>query len=214
MRTIQQIKDVLAKKGYVFFDKGFYNLNIIAVRENDVFDNTFSDTLYVIWNEPNQPEKMLQLPWTTLAGVYGHGGEKDPLKAWETGTPDDGVAIILEGQYRGAFELVLVGPYFPFLEYFKQVKSLKYFRDNDKNGVVTRGKIVEGNFSTHLHPMSAAGTDGLYVSAPGWNPWSQGCNGCPDLQFKKLLRLGKLAANLYGNIFTYTLIHAKDFFQK
>ena len=209
-RPIDEIREVLKLKNYKFFEKGDFNLNLIAVREDDIFDNKFSDTLYAIC-KVNGVFQKLELSWTTKAGVYGHGGEQDPLQAWETGTADNGVAVVVEGQYLGAFELVLNGGGYPFDEYFKQIKPLAYYRDNDKNGVITRGKVVWGEYSTHLHAMSVKKYAGTYLSAIGYKPWSMGCMGADYLNFQRLKNLALKAASLYSNKFSYTLLHEKDF---
>ena len=139
-RTIEQIKAVMLKKGHKFFENGDYNLNIIAVRENNVFENTFSDTLYIIFKKAGVWQNIV-LPWTTLAGTLGVGGEKNPLTGTQTGTGVDGVAIIAEGQYLGVYQFI--DSYKGFLKYpyFAQIKNMHYYRDNDKNGIITKGML-------------------------------------------------------------------------
>lgn len=211
MRTIEQIKKVMLDKNYKFFTNGDYNLNIIAVRESNKFDNLFSDTLYIIYKE-NGVEKLFQTKWTTKAGVYGKGGEKNPYTGRETGTGVDGVAVVIPGQYLSSFEYVTTGSRYPFTKYLRQIKSLKYYRDNDKNGIITTGQVYEGIYATHLHAMSKKNTTGTYISFLGYNPWSAGCNGSPYLSFIKFLALIEKSISLgYKNIFTYTLLEAKDF---
>lgn len=214
-RAIEEIRNVILSKGYAFFENGDYNLNIIAVREDDVFDNKFSDTLYVIYKVSGK-WIIKTFPWTTLAGLYGKGGEKQPYTASETGTEEGGVAIILEGQYRGAFKYVPNGWKYPFQRYLQQVKGLNYLRDNDKNGIISRETAIgrdNKNYMTHLHSMSPKGTGGasMLVSYPGYSPWSAGCNGCPNVEFEQFLGIVEKAVPLWGNVFTYTLLHAKDF---
>lgn len=210
---INNTVDVLKSKGHLFFENGDYNLNLIAIRENDTFENTFSDKLQVIYKE-NGKNIITELPWTSLAGVYGHGGEKDPYTSAETGTPDAGVAIMLEGQYRSAFKWVTNGWRYPFTRYFQQVGGLDYLRDNDKNGLISREtakKVYNQNYSTHLHPMSLKGVSSNFVSAPGYLPWSAGCNGTDAPNFDKLDYLAEQAVKRWGRLFTYTLLHRNDF---
>lgn len=207
---VAQLRAVLKKKGYAFFESGEFNLNIIAIREDDKFENKFSDTLHIVYKVFGK-WRVLTLPWTTLAGTLGFGGEQNPLTASQTGTGVSGTAIILEGQYRGAFKWVENGWQYPFLQYFKQVKPLKYLRDNDRNGIITRdGKIYEGDYQTHIHAMSPEGMDQDYVNYD-WSPWSQGCQGNPSYYFNKLKPIVRNAIALWGDRFTYTLIHRKDF---
>ncbi|MDX1903796.1 MAG: hypothetical protein SFU27_06510 [Thermonemataceae bacterium] len=209
-RTIEQIKAVMQKKEYVFFEKGDYNLNLIAVRENDSFENTFSDTLYVIYKVKGIWQ-MLVLPWTTLAGTKGIGGEQKPLTGAQTGTGVDGVAVIVEGQYRSVFNFVDTYTGFSKYPFFNQVQPMNYYRDNDRDGKITRtGKVYRGNYATLLHRMSNNGVASNEVNTE-WASWSQGCNGCPEPEFARLVELTRKAVKLHGTLFTYTLLHANSF---
>lgn len=210
-RTPEQVLSVMEKKGYLVFKNGNYNLNIIAVRENDEFENNFSDTLYVIYYISGAI-KMLEIPWTTLAGTKGKGGSNNPLTGKETGTGVDGVAVIVEGQYRKAYEFVDTYNGFLSYPYFNQIwgYELDYYRDNDKDRWITRGKIYKGDYRTCLHRMSNNGVNSKEVNLD-FVPWSQGCNGAPEPEFKKLVELTRKAVSLWGNKFTYTILHAKDF---
>ena len=209
MRTIEQIKAVMLKKGHKFFGGGDYNLNLIAVRENDTFENTFSDTLYCIYKKAGTWQ-MLTLNWTTLAGTLGIGGEKNPLTGAQTGTGVDGVAVIAEGQYLGAYQFLDTYRGFLSYPYFTQIKNISYYRDNDKNGIITRGKLYVGNYGTFLHRMSNNGVVSGYVNFD-WASWSQGCNGAPEPEFRKLVDVARQAVIFWGDKFSYSVIHANDF---
>lgn len=212
-KLIEKILFVYKKLGYKFFDEGDYNLNIIAIRENDVFENTFSDTLYAIY-KVSGVWQVLALPWTTLAGTLGFGGEQSPLTAAQTGTGQDGVAIILEGQYRGALKWVRNGWRYPFVKYLKQIKPFKYLRDNNRNFKIDRNLPVQtGIYQTHLHPMSSTGLLTKFVNYWG-SPWSQGCMGAPEPEFRKLEKLIELCIKMrpdLGDTFTLTVLHRNDF---
>lgn len=205
---ILKLKNACQKLGYAFFEDGDFNLNLIAVRENDVFENTFSDTLNIVYKE-NGLWKLEKYNWTTLAGTLGVGGEQNPLTASQTGTGVSGTAVIVEGQYRGAFRFVDSNNYNTLwlqYPYFDQIKNMNYYRDNDKNGIITRGRIYNGNYKTNLHRMTNNGVISRFVNY--WNVgWSQGCNGCPEPDFKKIVALVRKSVALYGNIFSYTLLH-------
>lgn len=215
MDTIDDIREVLHSKGFVFFENGDYNLNLIAVRENDIFENTFSDTFYCVYKHLGQWQ-MLKLPWTTLAGTLGFGGEQNPLSGVQTGTGVDGVAIILEGQYRRSLKWISNGWRYPFVKYLKQIKPFKYLRDNNRDYRINRNtKVYEGIYHTHLHPMSPTGLFSKFVNYFG-SPWSQGCMGSPEPEFKKLEKLIELAIRVrpdLGNEFTLTVLH-RDYFKK
>ncbi|MEB3214473.1 MAG: hypothetical protein VKL39_24205, partial [Leptolyngbyaceae bacterium] len=209
---VNELKAVMAKKGYAFFEAGDYNLNIIAIRENDLFENTFSDKLLVPY-KVNGQWQILELNWTTIAGTLGRGGEKNPLTGRETGTGVDGVAVIVEGQYRRALQWKSNGWRYPFVRYLHQIQPFNYYRDNNRDGKITRDKIYSGIYQTHLHPMSPRGVLSAFVNFWG-AAWSQGCMGAPEPEFRKLDRLITQAIKArpdLGNVFTLTLLHRNDF---
>jgi hypothetical protein len=204
---INSLRATCQKLGYRFFEDGDYNLNLIAVREDDRFDNRFSDKLYIaykvggIW-------KLETLEWTTLAGTLGFGGEQNPLTGAQTGTDLDGVAVMKEGQYRSAFKLVRNGWSYPFIKYIQQIREITYWRDNNRNGRIDRdtARMRIGNYATHIHAMSPPSVNSEFVNYWG-GVWSQGCQGAPEPTFAKLFALCEEASKTWGNVFTYTLLH-------
>lgn len=211
-RTLEQVRAVMLAKGYRFFEKGDYNLNLIAVRENDVFENTFSDTLYIahkvngIWTMPT-------LPFTTLAGTLGRGGEKNPLTGAQTGTGVDGTAIVLEGQYPQGLKYITGGLRYPFTQFLQQNRPFNYLRDNDRDGLISRNSAVRqtGNFFTHWHAMSPLGVPSRQVNYVH-SAWSQGCMGNDAIAwFGGVMPVVRRAVKLWGTVFTKTLLHANDF---
>lgn len=208
-QIIEQLREVCKKKGYAFFERGDYNLNLIGVRENDAFENTFSDTLYCAYKEKGV-WKLITIKWTTLAGTLGIGGEKNPLTGAQTGTGVDGVAVILEGQYRRVYRFIDTYNGWLWYPYFDQIANMKYLRDNDKDGLISRkGKVYEGNYKTNMHRMSNNGVESNQVNF--WNVgWSQGCQGAPEPDFRKLLFAVREAVKRFGNVFSYTLLHRND----
>ena len=213
-RSFEQIKKVILDKGYKLFENGNYNINIIAVRENDVFENTFSDTLYLLYKVAGI-WKVKTYKFTTLAGTKGFGGEKNPLTKAQTGTANDGVAIIKEGQYLGAFEYT-VNPSgnYPFQKYLKQVVPFTYYRDNDRNGVITRTSPQETrNNQTHFHVMSNYG-DIDYINTD-YVAYSQGCVGTNHHYFFNIeigiMPILERGVKLFGTKFSFTMLHGSDF---
>ena len=215
-RSIDEIREVLKAKNYKFFEKGDFNLNLIAIREDDTFDNKFSDSLQMLYKE-NGVWKAPAFKFTTLAGTLGFGGEKAPLTAADTGTGVDGVAIILEGQYPGVYEYVNTGYRYPFVEYLNQVGNFDYLRDNNKDGLVSRNSTRQtGNFKTCFHAMSWINKNGTYSDSEFVNyigsPYSQGCIGAPALtMFTGIMPIIRQSVKIWGKKFTPTILHAKDF---
>jgi hypothetical protein len=212
MRTLEELRAVLQKNNFVFFEKGDYNLNLIAVRENDVFENTFSDSLYIIYKQ-NGKWHSPRFPFTTLAGTLGFGGEKSPLTATQTGTGVDGTAVVLEGQYRRGLKYINNGWRYPFVEYLAQNTPFNYLRDNDKDGLISRTTAIKqtGNFSTHWHAMSPMGVPSKFVNYTH-SAWSQGCMGsdAPTF-FGGIMPIVRQAVKIWGVFFTPTILHANDF---
>lgn len=210
MYTIEQVKQAVLSKGHAWFEQGDWNINLVAVRTSDTFTNKFTDRLFAIYKENGVWQKF-EIEWTTKAGLFGKGGALTPYTGRETGTGVDGVATLVEGQYKGAYQLTLNGTRYPFTRYLKQVKPMRYYRDNTKDTVLNRGTIYEGNYATHLHSMSSKGVFGTFVSFKGYSPWSAGCNGSSNPYFESLLTILIRASKSWGPIFTYTLINQKDF---
>ena len=87
---------IFARKGYAFFTKGEYNLNIIGVRHKGAkVTNHFDDCLVVIYNTGNEKNVKRVFTCTTLPGK----------KAMEHPMQVKGTAILKEGQYRGAWKI-------------------------------------------------------------------------------------------------------------
>jgi hypothetical protein len=207
--TVERTREALRKKGYAFFEAGDYNLNIIGVRNKQIFDNKFSDRLILLY-KVNGIWRTLETAWTTLAGTAGKGGEQNPLTAQETGTGVSGTAVIIPNQYRRVYKFV--DNYFLWLSYpyFAQVNNMQYWRDNDKNGKITKGKIYSGNYATNLHRMSNNNEPRTVINDM-FVAWSQGCNGSPEPEYKKILPIVRESVKRYGDIFTYTLLDKEDF---
>jgi hypothetical protein len=207
---VEKTRAIFNKKNYAFFEKGAFNLNIIGIRENDIFENTFSDTLNVIYKNKAGDWQILETPWTTLAGTKGHGGEQSPLTGRETGTGVDGVAVLCEQQIRGGFKFVNSFKGFTRYPYLDQIKPALYYRDNDKDGKITKGLVYPGNYKTCIHRMSDNDVQSKEINSD-FVVWSQGCSGSPEPDFKKFVNLVRGSALFYGNIFTYTILHRNDF---
>lgn len=202
--TLEQAQATFKKLGYTFFEKNDFNLNIVAIRENQNFENNFSDTLLVFYKEQGE-WKTLKTKWTTLAGTLGFGGEQNPLNGVQTGTGVNGVAIIQPGQYRRVFKFI--DNYWQWLgyPYFQQITTMHYWRDNNRDGKVTKSKTYIGNYATNLHRMSN-NSDFSNIVNSQYVAWSQGCNGSPEPEFKKLVELVRKAVKIHGDVFSYTIL--------
>ena len=184
---------IFAKKGYAFFTKGEYNLNIIGVRhKGSKVTNRFDDCLVVIYNTNDKQEVRRVFTCTTLPGK----------KAMEHPMMVKGTAILKEGQYRGAYKIAYhKGKY----KALCQKKPLIVYRDNNKDQVYDLSPISidKGIFGINIHK---AGDNSTLVDG-----WSYGCQVlAKSIDFNALMRLVEKSANIYGNSFTYTLINEED----
>lgn len=186
-------KKIFARKGYTFFTKGEYNLNIIGVRhKGSKVTNKFDDCLVVIYNTNNKEEVRRVFTCTTLPGK----------KAMEHPTAIKGTAILKEGQYRGAYQIAYhKGKY----KALCQRKPLTVYRDGDKDDKFDLNplSIDKGIFGINIHK---AGDNSTLVDG-----WSYGCQVLSkSIDFNALMRLVERSASIYGNSFTYTLINEDD----
>ena len=186
-------KKIFARKGYAFFTKGEYNLNIIGVRhKGSKVTNKFDDYLVVIYNTGNEQNVRRIFPCTTLPGK----------KAMEHPVAINGTAILKPGQYRGAYT---IGKHKGQYKALVQAKPLPVYRDNNKNDVfdLLPHYIDNGIFGINIHK---AGVTSTLVDG-----WSYGCQVlAKTIDFNALMRLVERSASIYGNKFTYTLINEED----
>ena len=184
---------IFARKGYAFFTKGDYNLNIIGVRHKGAkVTNHFDDCLVVIYNTANEKNIKRVFICTTLPGK----------KAMEHPTQVKGTAILKEGQYRGAYK---IGYHKGKYKALCQKKPLPVYRDGNKDDKFDLNplSIDKGIFGINIHK---AGDNSTLVDG-----WSYGCQVLSkSIDFNALMRLVERSASIYGNSFTYTLIDEED----
>ena len=184
---------ILARKGYAFFTKGEYNLNIIGVRHKGAkVTNHFDDCLVVIYNTGNEKNVKRVFTCTTLPGK----------KAMEHPMQVKGTAILKEGQYRGAWK---IGYHKGKYKALCQAKPVPVYRDGNKDDKFDLNPISidRGIFGINIHK---AGDNSTLVDG-----WSYGCQVlAKSLDFNALMRLAERSASIFGNSFTYTLINEED----
>lgn len=184
---------IFARKGYTFFTKGDYNLNIIGVRHKGAkVTNHFDDCLVVIYNTANEQNVKRVFVCTTLPGK----------KAMEHPMQIKGTAILKEGQYCGAYK---IGYHKGKYKALCQAKPLPVYRDGNKDDKFDLNplSIDKGIFGINIHK---AGDNSTLVDG-----WSYGCQVLSkSIDFNALMRLAEKSANIYGNSFTYTLINEED----
>lgn len=183
------------KKGYAFFTKGTYNLNIIGIRaKGNQVTNSFDDLLVLIYKTPTGLWARQIYNITTDPGLYYM---KNPYT-------DKGTAILVPGQYRGVYKIDKHrGKY---LALCQRNKPLKVWRDNNKDAIYdwNPATLDEGMFGINIHKAGKLSTR--------VNNWSAGCQVfASDEDFKRFMAYcQKQVANGLGNSFTYTLLHEDE----
>lgn len=185
---------ILVDKGYVYFNKGKYNLNIIGVRKSgDKVTNNFDDFIVVEYIDMYGIKTREVFAATTDPGL---SSIVNPISS-------KGCAILAPGQYRSCWKL---GYHKGKYEAIVQYKPVKVYRDNNKDKVYDFDSktIEEGIFGINIHK---AGDNSTIV-----NGWSAGCQVLARRKdFDKLMKLAHYQISQgYGKLFTYTLINEED----
>ena len=184
------------EKGYAYFTKGNYNLNIIGVRsnKNNKVTNKYDDCLVVIYNT--------ELGWKrqiyTITTEPGRSIMKAPSNT-------KGTAILAPGQYRGAYKIDKHHGKYDAL--CQRNKPVKVYRDNNKDDVYNYipENTETGMFGINIHRSNEFWTRSTV------DGYSAGCQVFNDpKEFISFMSLVKKSAAIYGNCFTYTLITEED----
>ncbi len=183
---------VKARGGVIFENPAGYDLNIVGIRSDDMTANTFNDWLTVFYKLKGQ-WVFFAFPATTDPGLYWR---ENPMNV-------NGTAIIVPGQYRGAYSLGLHQKY----NALRQTGELTVWRDADKDQALDMSLDIPqetGHFGCNIHRAS-------YHISHRVDKWSAGCQVVQDhTHFKFFMALCEMAAASFGNSFTYTLITEGD----
>ena len=187
------VEKILKSKGYAYFDKGNYNVNIVGIRAKErIQDNTFNDVLIIEYPYNGRKVRNVYLI-TTDPGLYYL---KNPIAG------NNGCAILVPGQYRGMWKIGLHRNKYAALV---QKSPIKIYRDNNKDNVLDFDSktITEGVYGINLHK---AGWDSIQI-----DNWSAGCQVFKrSSDFNEAMILFSKASTLHGNSFTYTLLEESD----
>lgn len=189
-------KKLFKSKGYTWFDKGAYNLNIIGIRKNNPnnkITNLYDDILIVDYNtEVGHKRQLFNI--TTEPGAYYMKKVSNPI----------GTAILVPNQYRGTWKIGLHrGKYKALVQY----KPVSVYRDGNKDDIydLEPTSIQNGLFGINIHRSNETWTRNTI------DQYSAGCqvfNNPTD--FNSFLRLCEKQKERYGNSFTYTLVNEDD----
>lgn len=189
---------ILAEKGYKFFTKGSYNLNIIGVRSDQSrkVTNLFDDALVVVYKTPSGKWQKQIYRITTEPGSYYMVNHMMNPK---------GTSILAPGQYRGCWG---IGKHRGKYKALVQIKPVMVYRDNNRDMVydLKPEKIDVGLFGINIH-RSNEFEPRVYV-----NSYSAGCQVFAEPEkFQAFMRLCELQREHFkSNSFTYTLLDESD----
>ena len=192
--TTYNFEKLFKDKGYAWFTKGSYNLNIIGIRSNNnKVTDKYDDILVVDYNTDNG-HKRVCYTITTEPGKYYMQNLCNPK----------GAAILVPGQYRGCWQ---IGLHHGKYKALCQRKAVKVYRDNNKDLIynMTPKSIDKGIFGINIHRSNKT------CICDTIDKYSAGCQVFNDpVEFNAFMRLCETQRKLYGNTFTYTLINEED----
>src|SRR5258708_2059410 len=187
--SLNNIQATLADKGYREFSRP-YELNIVGIRADSIQPNLFDDFLHVFYKTPDGNWQLHQFPATTDPGT---DSLENPLNP-------QGTAILKAGQYPGSHA---IGMHRGKYEALVQVRPVTVLREYDRKAVLDflNGKEDTGLFGINIHHALAEGTT-KYV-----DKFSAGCQVFANIaDFNLFMQLCHRHRQLFGNVFTYTLI--------
>lgn len=193
---IYDFKSLFNKKGYSFFTKGIYNLNIIGVRSNkgNKVTNKFDDILIVDYNTKTGHKRQIY----SITTEPGLSSMLNPVNG-------KGTAILVPGQYKGAYCIALHNNKYKAL--CQRLKPVKVYRDGNRDKVydLLPESIEEGNFGINIHRANES-----YIRSTV-DSYSAGCQVFDSpKEFKSFINLLEESRKIFGNCFTYTLIDEKE----
>ena len=193
---LNSVLAVMSRKSYRIYHNDLqpFDLNIVGIRTASLIPHTFDDWVTVFYRS-HRRWIFNAFPATTDPGLFWLGTPMNPL----------GAAILKEGQYPGAYALGKHKGYKALV----QKGALTVIRDFDLDDRLTFGSGREetgSHFGINVHRASEH-RESLNV-----DKWSAGCQVlCDPLQFNYFIEVCEKAANAFGNTFTYTLLHERDF---
>ena len=189
---------VLKNSGYKIFERP-YELNIVGVRTDNWVANRFDDYIFVFYKDDTGNWVGTKNPVTTDPGTHYL---KNPIMP-------QGTSILKKGQYINTYA---IGKHnwnkpsgYPALV---QVGTLTTIRDYDRDNRLSYDSLrttTGNNFGINIHRANRTGTT-IDV-----DNYSAGCQVFANGEdFAKFMVLANKHKDLYGNLFTYTLIDERE----
>jgi len=200
--NFHEIDTAYGRKGYKFYTKGAFNINLFGIRSMNSKSNSFDDLVgAALYLDATHPI------------VFAANATTDPGKYWlQNPMHREGTAILVPGQYAGSHCVGIHGrsgknPY----EALEQVGNMTYVRDNNKDMKLDfelyrdpqqlKLNAFTANIKSNIHRAH------LNLLVQLVEKYSAACQVIQSAtEFQKLLELCKEAVKRgFPNRFTYTL---------
>lgn len=192
---IKVLLSVLKKKNYTIYTKP-YQLNIVGRRTNSTKPNSFDDWIYIFYKDEDGNWEGYKAPITTDAGTYWL---KNPSLS-------KGTALLKAGQYKDTYKIDKHRSSYYALT--QRLKPVVVIRDYNRDSILdfNNGREDKGMFGINIHKASTIGTQ-KYVDKS-----SAGCQVFENTEdFEDFMDMAYKHKDLYGNVFTYTLIDERAY---
>jgi hypothetical protein len=196
--SVTKIIEVMRNKGFRIYETDTieWNLNIIGIRNSNLDSKKFDYTLIVFHKFLNE-WYINYYPITTDPSEYYL---RRPINS-------SGTAILVEGQYLGAYQIGLHNNNYTAL--CQRLGNVKVYRDDNRNNEldINVERIWEGMYGINIHKGPK---NGDWNSRNRW--YSAGCQVFADTRhFNEFMLKCRNGAAAFGNKFTYTLLNERDF---
>ena len=197
-KIAEQYKDLFEEKGYSFFERGDYNLNIIGVRNNAGRADIFDDYLNVVYKIDDE--------WNIDSYVFTTEPGSSILKKPLASVRGKGTAILVPDQYRSTYKIGIHGGKRKYTALIQRGTKVKVWRDNNRDSKPDYiGPKDEGWYGINIHrqwgPDEREYTGGV----------SAGCQVFQSSKdFYEFMDTCNKAADKWKNSFTYTLIGVEE----
>ena len=194
----KQYKKALTDKGYSFFQKGDYNLNIVGVRNMSGRADIFDDFITVLYKVDGE--------WVvdtyTATTEPGTSILRKPLAC----VSHKGTAILVPDQYRSTYQIGTHGGKRKYTALVQRGSKVKVWRDNNRDKKPDYvGPQDEGWYGINIHRQWGS-DEREYTGGV-----SAGCQVFQNSKdFYEFMDTCNHAADKWGNSFTYTLIMEED----
>ena len=197
--SVDQVIKVMEDKGYKVYDTPEidWNLNIVGIRSLDPTPGVFNDTLCIFHK------------FCGIWEIYYYHITTDPSISYlKRPINSQGTAILKESQYRGAYKLDIHnrGRRGGHLALCQRLGEVTVYRDDNRDDKLNlvASSTQTGKFGINIHH-----TTDEYIEK---QKFSAGCQVFADQrQFDDFILKCKAGRKAFGNQFTYTLLHQRDF---